>query len=221
MATHVTRAGDEEAPAEAPTRELLAGAVGDRCTNCQAPLASDQRYCVNCGERRGKPRFSYATMAAQAAAAPAEVPARPQHRSRASSGAALVAGVGTLLLAMGVGVLIGHDNNSSTRASSPGVQVVTVGGGSGSAAATPTTGASGTAGGRTAAASPKAAAAAAKANVPTVHLTPKTTQAASQAAKKVLGGSAPKNPTQKVGGKCTSGTAGCQNGTFTGNFFGQ
>jgi hypothetical protein len=27
-------------------------------------------------------------------------------------------------------------------------------------------------------------------------------------------------PTTKVGGKCTSGAAGCQNGTFTGNFFG-
>jgi hypothetical protein len=42
-----------------------------------------------------------------------------------------------------------------------------------------------------------------------------------QAAGKVLGnGNNLAPPTVKAGGSCTSGQAGCQNGKFTGNFFG-
>ena len=47
-------------------------------------------------------------------------------------------------------------------------------------------------------------------------------QKANQAAGKVLGNSSNLTaPTQKVGGSCKSGQAGCQSGKFTGNFFGQ
>ena len=42
---------------EAPTRQLVTAQVGERCITCEAPLASDQRYCLNCGERRGKSGF--------------------------------------------------------------------------------------------------------------------------------------------------------------------
>lgn len=115
----------------APTEALVAGTVGDRCVNCGASLSSDQRYCVNCGERRGQPRFSLAQQQ-RSAAAPAGSPApiRRSRRPRISGGATLVAGVGTLLLAMGVGVLIGHNsagNNNSKAAATP--QVITVQGG--------------------------------------------------------------------------------------------
>ena len=27
--------------------------VTERCTGCGKPLAEDQRYCLNCGKRRG------------------------------------------------------------------------------------------------------------------------------------------------------------------------
>lgn len=196
---------------DAPTTELLAGAVGDRCTNCQAPLASDQRYCVNCGQRRGRQRFAVDALATPAAAAPSEY--TPPRRSRASSGTTLVAGVATLLIAMGVGVLIGHDSNSSpTRAGAP-VQVVTVGGGGGTGAATGS-GSAATASGPTGKASKT------KLKPTKVHLTPKVTHAAAAAAQKVLGGGAPKNPTIQDGQSCSAGTAGCQGGKFTGNFFG-
>src|SRR5947209_1507242 len=73
------------------TTELVAGTVGDRCTNCQKPLAADQRYCVNCGQRRGKPRFSFESLAAQAA--PGQAPPPKPHRSRVSSATPLGAGV--------------------------------------------------------------------------------------------------------------------------------
>src|ERR1700743_1398390 len=49
---------------EGATETLVAGTVGDRCVNCGAPLSSDQRYCINCGERRGAARFSLPATAA-------------------------------------------------------------------------------------------------------------------------------------------------------------
>ena len=53
-----------------------------------------------------------------------------------------------------------------------------------------------------------------------VHVTPKVSKAAVSAATKVLGASAPKNPTVKVGESCKAGTPGCKSGKFTGEFFG-
>lgn len=118
-----------------------------------------------------------------------------------------------MLLAMGVGVLIGHDSSSSPpqRASAP-VQVVTVGGGSGTTAASTA---------RAKSTKKSSAKSAKQVGVkPTVvHLNKKTVQQASQAATKVFGKQgnlAP--PTVQVGGACAHG-AGCQGGKFTGNFF--
>jgi hypothetical protein len=212
---------------DGPTSQLLSGAVGDRCASCGAPLASDQRYCIQCGERRGKSRFTPATTttpAAQATAQVAHVPAEPP-RSRQPSGATVVAGIATLVLALGVGVEIGRiakGNGSGARAAAA-PQVITVNGGGGAAQTT-------AAGGSTAA--PKAhhhaapppktekkkaqqAAAAAKP-------TQQAVQKASHAASSVLGGGAgQQNNTVTSGGSCSSGSAGCQGGHFTGNFFGQ
>lgn len=202
-----------------PTTELVTGVVGDRCANCQTPLAADQRYCVNCGERRGRARFSNETLAAQATPPPADAPVPPRrHHPRLSSAATLIAGVATLLVAMGVGVLIGHYSNNSTpqRAAA---QVITVNGGGASTGAA-STGAAAAAATNTPAATRHHKAVHAKPTV--VHVTAKTAKAANAAASKVLGGGASKNISQnlqqQVGGSC-SGGAGCQNGKFTGNFF--
>jgi hypothetical protein len=201
---------------EAPTTELVSGAVGGRCANCQAPLASDQRYCLNCGQRRGKPRFPVTAVATGEPAATAAAP-RPPQRPRMSGAATLVAGVATLLIALGVGVLIGHDSNSSTpqRAS----QIITVGGGGTSSGGANTTANS------AAPAQSNRPSAAGKASVKhektvVVHLTPKIEQKAATAATKVFGqsGNLSKNVTQQQGSSC-SGGAGCQGGHFTGNFF--
>jgi hypothetical protein len=96
------------------------------------------------------------------------------------------------------------------------VSVVTVGSGGSATAATAGTAARATHPTRA------AKAAAAKARKPVVvHLTPKVQAKAAAAASKVFGssGNLSKNPTQQVGQSC-SGGAGCQNGRFTGNFFG-
>jgi hypothetical protein len=104
------------------------GAVA-RCGGCGAPLADDQRYCLECGERRPQTSaflFAGVPAAGQAAGAP------PDARGPAVAGAprgnntaTLIAGVGVLLLAMGVGVLIGR-SGAGTPSAGP-AQVITVG----------------------------------------------------------------------------------------------
>lgn len=184
-------------------------------------MASDQRYCVNCGTRRGKSRFSLEAVAAQAAPSspPPAPPPRPV-RSR-PGGATLVTGVATLLLAMGVGILIGH--YSVPTATKQASQPIVVNGG---AATTPTT-ASTTASTQGPKTTSKAAAkTAAKVQkqigvAPTVvKVNAQTKAQAQQAATKVFGQHSrlSKNPTVQPGQSC-SGGAGCQNGKFTGNFF--
>lgn len=202
--------GPAPAPAEPPT--LVTAAVGDRCANCQVALATDQLYCLNCGERRGKARFSVATLATPAAtAAPPAAPPPRRARPRVSSSATLVTGIGTLLLAMGVGVLIGEQGKSGNTTQRP--PNIIVNGGGAPAAATPAA---------TTASTPTQSSTHTKgaAKVTKVVVTKKVAAKAAAAAKNVLGGGNVAPPTQQLGGGCSNSTAGCQNGQFTGNFFG-
>src|SRR5689334_6335389 len=110
------------------------GVVSGQCQSCGSLLAADQRYCLVCGERRGKARFSVSALAPPPPPPP-PVASRPRGL-RVNAGAAFVAFVAVLLLAMGVGVLIGHTNNSQAvqRADAPHVNVTLSGaGGSGPA----------------------------------------------------------------------------------------
>jgi uncharacterized membrane protein YgcG len=100
---------------------LLTGAAADRCINCNARLALDQRYCVECGTRRGNPRFALAQLA----------PEREPAHSRAGelAGAAvtrlqLLLGLLLLLVAIGVGVLIGQGAAKAPRVVVSGAGVV-------------------------------------------------------------------------------------------------
>jgi hypothetical protein len=205
---------------EPPTGPLIGSLAGDRCATCGAPLASDQRYCVQCGERRGKARFPAAAPTAAAEPAPAPAASHEPARRRVPSGATLVAGIATLLLAMGVGVEIGRsgkDSASAQRASQPAVQVVTVAGGGAGAATTPTTAAATNTKTKT---PKKGAKTTAAANKP---ISKKVVVKAAAAASQVLGGSAPAQPTVQQGQKCAGGTSnGCNSsGKFDGSFFGQ
>ena len=202
---------------EDPTRELPAvptAGTEDRCTACGAPLQHDQRYCVECGERRGQSRFPTAPPVTQVTTRQTRT-VQPRRRPTMSAGTTLVAGVGVLLLAIGLGFLIGHNNNntSTPRAAAP-PQVITVQGGSGAAASTAPTS---TTTGSTSKKKAKAKAAAKTPAAPTAAVQKKATQAAG----KVLGNSkhlAP--PTVTTGGSCSNGQAGCSGGKFNGNFFG-
>lgn len=89
----------------------------ERCASCGAPLAGDQRYCLECGERRLQPSSVLLSgppvqppPAGEIAPAPRLAPQDDPPRNGAVT---LIAGVGVLLLAMGVGVLIGRSGGSS------------------------------------------------------------------------------------------------------------
>src|SRR6202007_1705285 len=98
------------------------------CRGCGAPLAEDQRYCLECGERRtpmstvllGGPPGS-----APSQPPPAGPPVRDASDGSRGSGATVIAGGGVLLLAIGVGVLIGRSGGGhATGSAAP--QVITV-----------------------------------------------------------------------------------------------
>jgi hypothetical protein len=109
----------------------------DRCPACNVTLALDQRYCVECGERRGAPRLPFTDGATQHAQQAPGSQSRPG-RTRSSVNSTFIAGIGTLLLAMGVGVLIGRSGaGTAVKSASPAVQVVTIPGGAGAAASSP------------------------------------------------------------------------------------
>jgi hypothetical protein len=197
---------------------LLVTAGGEQCPSCGMTVAVDQRYCLHCGQRCGEPRLPImnAVTFMDAMRTPSEAPAAPapppSHRRRISPNAALIAGVGTLLLAMGVGVLIGHSGNQTvaTNAAAP-AQVITVHGG-GEAEATNTAkqasagGAGNSKGGKKASASAKKQA--------------ETGQGAEEVLKPSAGVKLPP-ATAQPGSKCESGAAGCKGGEFTGEFFGE
>jgi hypothetical protein len=201
--------GDTQPPGEGSGHEAFGGAFGDRCSSCGSPLASDQRYCIECGQRRGRPRFSVGNQTAPAS--PSKRERRRMPRPSGSSGTVLVAGIATLLLAMGVGFEIGHGSKPTTTkteaAAAP--EVITVGGG-------------GSAGTATTASSANHKSSKKNKHAKAPKQTKVVVQKANDAAAKQLGTSTKNldsNPTVHQGQSCTGG-AGCQGGKFTGNFFG-
>ena len=189
-----------EALAEGPDTQVTAPLVStarNQCAVCGSALAPDQRYCVECGERRGTARVPQLEGIAERART-ASATGSPRRRTGVSVNNTLLAIIGTLLLALGVGVLIGRTSSSSSKTLAP--QVVTVAGsgvtgGAGSSASQQASGAAAAA----AAAKARAGAARAGAKAP-----PKHTKVP---LKVVKVGSPGKGP-------------GYQHGHFTGNFFG-
>jgi len=111
----------------ASTPQITAASVS--CASCGAPLADDQRYCLQCGERTAPPSSvllggppSQATAVQPSAALvppgfpPPGVPGAQGDGERRGNAVTIIAGVGVLLLAMGVGVLIGRSSASKSSA---------------------------------------------------------------------------------------------------------
>ncbi len=125
------------------------------CPHCGTPLALDQRYCLECGAPRtylsgmllDRMRSPTATQAAPGQPTQPPTPGVAGALVSSPPGSAtmwqrgnvltLIAGIGVLLLAMGVGVLIGRSGGSSSSNAAP--QVITVGGAATGAANTTTT----------------------------------------------------------------------------------
>ena len=111
------------------------GEVGESCRRCGVELASDQRYCINCGERRAEARVEYRELLGPSAAAPlvagpaaASAQSQPREDARAISPLGAAVAIGLLLLAVLLGAVIGKGSSSDQ-------QPVLVGAGAGAAAA--------------------------------------------------------------------------------------
>lgn len=204
-------------------------------------MAADQRYCLNCGNRRGAPRlpfmdavaFMEATSGpAGGALAPPPPPAAPA-ASRMNANAALIAGVATLVLAIGVGFLIGRSGHAEpTQAAAPQVIKVEGGGGAGgetAAVASPEAGNNGNRaagksnGGGKGTGKSALKAEGGKATAKAKKNSAEGAHGQSEAVENVLHTEAgvELESEVEVGGKCKQGTAGCEGGKFTGNFFGE
>jgi hypothetical protein len=196
----------------------------EHCPSCSAQLASDQRYCLECGHRRGDPRLPFmdavvfmdAVKKPQATEAATSPPPQDK-RPLMSANASLVAGVATLVLAIGVGVLIGRSgegNGTNVAATTP--QIIKVGGGGEEAEETESAGASASKAGKGSVKAKKPAKK--KAEKKLQETESGATKATAEVFEPTNGVKLPDAET-KVGGKCESGTAGCESGEFTGNFF--
>jgi hypothetical protein len=108
------------------------GQEGDTCEQCGSVLATDQRYCLNCGWRRGESRVDYETRLNGGIATPngSVATAAPAQQQWTPAFAILaIALLGVMLL---LGVLIGKKgNDNQTVAAAPAATTTT--------AATPTT----------------------------------------------------------------------------------
>ena len=111
------------------------------CPSCGAALAEDQRYCLNCGQRRGEPRVDFRQHLDQASAtkepaapsngagspvAVAPVPPPPEKPQRDYAPLAAAGGIAVLGIMLLIGVLIGRGTGGGEEsAGTP--QVITVG----------------------------------------------------------------------------------------------
>jgi hypothetical protein len=217
----------------------------ESCPNCGARMAADQRYCLNCGHRRGDPRlpfmdavtFMESMNAPPGGATPPPPPsASGGGSSRMNANAALIAGVATLVLAIGVGFLIGrsgHNNNAPAAAAAP--QIIKVGGGgeeSGGGETEVET--EGSEEGAEAGGKGKKEAGKKKGGKTTKKVT-KNTKASEveensqqekeliqEKQKEVLHSEGPEAEVGvQKGDECKAGTPGCEGEEFTGNFFGE
>lgn len=140
----------ESSPIAAVAKPYDAGPM-KACAYCGASLADDQRYCLECGGRQVQARsqflsrFTPATVSGPAPSsggggAAGGAVAGGAAGSGRFSGATAVAGVGVLLLAMGVGVLIGRAG--AAKQSPTPAQVITLSSPTSTAASTGSTEAS-------------------------------------------------------------------------------
>lgn len=116
----------------------------ETCEQCGAPLAAEQRYCLECGQRSGDPRVDYRHYMAPAAPSTSNGAAQPEgaeqppeaensgNSQRDYAPLAAVGGIAVLGLMLLVGVLIGKGNDSSAPSSPSVIRVP-------AAAASPTT----------------------------------------------------------------------------------
>jgi phosphatidylinositol-3-phosphatase len=120
------RNDDQNPGATGPRGDDVSGRTGEHCTECGTPLAPDQRYCLNCGHRRGQlPGAVAGTVGVVtskgnplgAAAAAAKVPQQKDGEEgwswMPSPQAIAIAVIGMLALGVGLGSAMSEVANSA------------------------------------------------------------------------------------------------------------
>jgi hypothetical protein len=186
-------------------------AATEACASCSVPIADDQRYCLNCGARRGDARVPFMDILGgggqrSRAIAAATSPA-PVVDARSQRNLTIVASIGCLLLALGVGVLIGHGGRGNNTPAAAPAQVIKVqGGGTATTAAPAASGAAAPATGKKKSADTAKTAAGSKATNGAIKkldkLTPDQYQKQSQKLPKMVGtgGKAPPKDNKPAAG---------------------
>lgn len=201
---------------EPPTQQL--GGEGDTCDQCGSVLATDQRYCLNCGTRRGGPRVEPGRqlLTGNGHAATIEMAAVPRIPAmREWSPITVIGTIAVLGVMLLLGVLIGNNKNTTTVAGTAAPTAT---------ATTPTTAATTTPIATTASKTAKpgkvaggavAGGSGSTAGIATADTTPKTGAAAVNATKNgpnvvATPGAAPANdPKHKPGGGSGATCIGC------------
>jgi hypothetical protein len=216
----------------------------ESCPNCGTRMVADQRYCLNCGHRRGEPRLPFMDAVAfmesmngpAGGGAPTPPPPSSQKSSpRRNANAALIAGVATLVLAIGVGFLIGRSGHENSQQAAATPQVIKVEGGTGGgeeAVGSTAPEAEAATGGKKSGSKSKGGSksqakskGAGKGSKETEENAQVGEHGASKATEEVLhteGDVKLAEPEVQIGGACEKGTAGCgETGKFEGEFFGE
>jgi hypothetical protein len=109
------------------------------CTTCGAPFAADQRYCLSCGARRTHARLPFQDALVQTTpvgqTGPGGAPPALWYppASTGPSAQTMLAALACVLLAFGVGILVGGGNDDAPQ------QPVVLGAGAAAPVAAPTT----------------------------------------------------------------------------------
>lgn len=122
------------------------GEDGEPCAECGSPLAHDQRYCLNCGLRRGEARLPFLDILRDEydgeRVRETVMEFGPGGPPRAVGPLVAAASIGLVVVILALGVLIGvlGGGGHSTVAAAPPQVVVAGGGGSSNASSTQFTG---------------------------------------------------------------------------------
>jgi len=114
-----------------PASELRQSA--SHCPNCQATLAADQRYCLNCGQRLTEPRVDFQRALGLSPEPAVSVPRAAFWDQRGPL--ITFAGIAAIVVALGVGIVIGRGNNPTPVAAKATIVTVPEAASAGTAAA--------------------------------------------------------------------------------------
>jgi hypothetical protein len=217
-----------------PGGPILAFEERDSCPDCGASMAADQRYCLACGHRRGDPRPPFLDAVASidfadAAGGPGRTPPPPPSRQGSrgwSPNAALIAGVATLILAVGLGFLVGRAGHEGSSSANHGPERITIESGgedrAPEARSEPRAESAPKPGAESGHESPGGATESKHPSEAESHLEVEEEETARRITREQLHAKVPlPKPTAKLGESCTQGTPGCgKSKKFNGVFFG-